>query len=1115
MVVLAVLESRDAMQGRRDLVRNEARANFRKDQAFRSWGARHGGVYVPPTEHTPPNPYLAHLPNRDVVTSTGMRLTLMNPAYMVRQMMEDYSGLYGVKGRITSAKPLRPENAPDAWERAALESFEHGTTEVDEFTTIDGEPYLRLMRPMKAEKTCLKCHGHQGYKEGDIRGGVGVSVPAAPFFTGARKEIFEHTSALAVIWLIGLGALVFGYRQVRRRVQERDRAVDALQESERKFRTVADHTRDWEGWIAPDGRLLYCSPSCERITEYTSEELSANPTLLTTMIHTDDRASASRHMPSSDERDHVSIDFRIVTRGGEIRWIAHECQPIINHDGCYLGRRFSNRDVTSRVRAEEALRESREILHAVLNSIPVRVFWKDKNLKYLGCNTQFARDAGFDKPEQLIGKDDYAMGWKEQAELYRADDRAVIETGATKLLFEEPQTTPDGELIHLLTSKVPLRDAAGEVVGVLGSYLDITDHKRAEQALQLRESYLSSIIENQPGLVWLKDRESRFLAVNKAFALASGRKDPTDLIGLTDLDIWPKELAEKYRNDDSDVMKTGTGKIIEELVHDQGQNKWFETFKTPVIGESGGVVGTTGYARDITERKLAVEAIRQSEERYLQLFSSVMEGIGVVDANEIIQYCNPAFADLFDAQSQDDLVGRCLTDLVPDDQRQTILSQTENRKKGHKTQYELEILSLKNNKRTIMASISPRFDAEGRYTGAFGAVMDITETRRLMELESRAKRLETAGRIAGQVAHDFNNMLAPIMAYPELIREQLPEGDPGIEYLNAIEESAQKIADLNQQLLTLSRRGHYNLDILSLNALVREVVRDTTPIPDSLVIETSLADDLMNIKGGAAQLHRVVMNLIVNARDALQDIGRISIRTENYYVDDTTTCYGRVPRGEYVKITITDTGCGIPDEIVQRIFDPFFTTKSTDRSRGSGLGLSVVDAVMKDHDGFIDLTTKIGSGTAFYLYFPITRSCLTQTASDEVPAGDETVLIVDDDEMQRDVSARLLTTLGYKVTACEGGTRAIELMQENSYDLLLLDMIMPDDIDGAETYRRALRIRSDQKAIIVSGFSESQRVIEAQSLGAGAFVRKPLSRKVIAIAVRRELDRTPALVHTH
>ena len=215
----------------RELAKKEARANFNKDQAFRFWATSHGGVYVPVTDHTPPNPYLSHIPDRDITTSSGKNLTLMNPAYMVRQLMEDYERLYGIKGHITSLKVLNLKNAPDEWERKALEAFERGVIEVFEFTEINGEPYLRLMRPMITERACLKCHVYQGYKEGDIRGGVGVSVPIKPYLTIERAGIKTIILTHGIIWLLGLMIIGFVAWRGKQRVLERRQAEESLRKA--------------------------------------------------------------------------------------------------------------------------------------------------------------------------------------------------------------------------------------------------------------------------------------------------------------------------------------------------------------------------------------------------------------------------------------------------------------------------------------------------------------------------------------------------------------------------------------------------------------------------------------------------------------------------------------------------------------------------------------------------------------------------------------------------------------------------------------------------------------------------------------------------------------------
>ncbi|MCK4656503.1 MAG: response regulator, partial [candidate division Zixibacteria bacterium] len=356
-------------------------------------------------------------------------------------------------------------------------------------------------------------------------------------------------------------------------------------------------------------------------------------------------------------------------------------------------------------------------------------------------------------------------------------------------------------------------------------------------------------------------------------------------------------------------------------------------------------------------------------------------------------------------------------------------------------------------------------------------------------------------------AHDFNNLLAPLIGYPDMIRDELPANHPVLEYVHDMEKSAHQIAEINQQLLTLGRRGHYNLEPVNLNEVVMAAVRELEPLPVSLSFETHLSQDLMNTMAGRAQLHRVLANLISNARDAMNDSGRIVIETENFYVDKISLAYGQIPTGEYVKLTVTDTGHGISDDIAQKIFDPFFTTKTSDKKRGSGLGLSVVDAVVKDHEGYIDMHTVEGKGTSFYLYFPITRETTDDLGPECVIGGTETVLVVDDDSVQREVSVKILKRLGYRVNAVDCGEKAIRFLSENEQDILLLDMIMPDGIDGTETYRRAVEISPTQKALILSGFAESERVQMALKIGAGAFIRKPLTRKTLADAVRKELDR--------
>lgn len=257
----------------------------------------------------------------------------------------------------------------------------------------------------------------------------------------------------------------------------------------------------------------------------------------------------------------------------------------------------------ARIESSAALQESRNLLQSIIDTAPIRVFWKDRESRYLGCNPAFALDAGLQAPTDLLGRDDFAMGWAEQAELYRTDDQLVMESGQARMNYEEPQTTPDGRTIWLRTSKVPLRNASGQVIGVLGVYDDITERKNAELALQQHDRYQRALLDNFPFAVWLKDTESRFLAVNDQFANLFGVQSTNDLVGKNDFDIAPDELAEGYRADDRAVLASGQSKNVEEEIIDgNGVCKWFETYKSPVELD-GKLLGTVGFAREITERK--------------------------------------------------------------------------------------------------------------------------------------------------------------------------------------------------------------------------------------------------------------------------------------------------------------------------------------------------------------------------------------------------------------------------------------------------------------------------------------------------------------------------------
>ncbi len=375
--------------------------------------------------------------------------------------------------------------------------------------------------------------------------------------------------------------------------------------------------------------------------------------------------------------------------------------------------------------------------------------------------------------------------------------------------------------------------------------------------------------------------------------------------------------------------------------------------------------------------------------------------------------------------------------------------------------------------------------------------------------------MEAIGTLAGGVAHDLNNVLSGILSYPELLLLDLDQDSPLRKPILTMQRSGEKAAAIVQDMLTLARRGVAVTEVINLN----DVVSDYLSSPEfeklksfhpNIRFKTNHEGDLLNILGSPVHLSKTVMNLVSNATEAIDEEGEVKISTTNQYVDKAITGYDNVKEGDYTVLRISDTGIGISSKDIEKIFEPFYTKKTMGRS-GTGLGMAVVWATVKDHKGYIDVQSVEGKGTTFTLYFPVTRKELAKDKSllsiEDYMGKGETILLVDDVEEQRVIATTILTKLGYSVTAVSSGEEAVTYMKDNSADLLALDMIMDPGIDGHDTYKRIIEIHPGQKAIITSGFSETDRVRGAQKLGAGAYIRKPYSLEKNGLAVKAELER--------
>ena len=391
---------------------------------------------------------------------------------------------------------------------------------------------------------------------------------------------------------------------------------------------------------------------------------------------------------------------------------------------------------------------------------------------------------------------------------------------------------------------------------------------------------------------------------------------------------------------------------------------------------------------------------------------------------------------------------------------------------------------------------------------------EVEERRRVESRLNRAEKMEALGTLAGGVAHDLNNVLSGLVSYPDLLLMQLSPDSDLYKPIETISQSGKRAATIVQDLLTLARRGVPANETVNLNRIVETFLHSPEyqkmcSHHSGVSIRTQLGEDLLNVKGSQVHLMKSLLNLVSNACEAMPEGGIIEVATANCYMDKPIRGYDDVKEGDYATLTVTDTGEGISPEDMHRIFEPFYSKKKMGHS-GTGLGMAVVWGTVKDHNGYIDLESAENQGTRFTLYFPATREEIAAAAVVDVSAyygRGESVLVVDDVVHQREIASAILKELGYRVHTVPGGEEAVEYLKTETADLILLDMIMEPGMDGLDTYRRILALHPGQKAIIASGFSETDRLRETLRMGAGKYLKKPYTIEKIARAMRTVLNK--------
>jgi PAS domain S-box-containing protein len=615
------------------------------------------------------------------------------------------------------------------------------------------------------------------------------------------------------------------------------------------------------------------------------------------------------------------------------------------------------------------------------------------------------------------------------------------------------------------------------------------------------------------------------MSVNPALAKIFGYDSPEDFIdSVTDLASQAYGSPEYRREFLRQIAAQGYVQNFEApYIKKDGSRGWLVMNARAVRDNQDNIVCYEGMIQDINYRKRAEEALRSSEERFRAIFEEGPFGMILSDTQGLFFKTNSFFRNMLGYTENEIDRLRFKNFTHPDDVEKGI-EHIRKMYTGEEKIYRTEKRYIRKNGETIWGALtlSSVRNADGEFLHFLGIIEDITlrkraeeERGRLQELLSRSEKMEALGKLAGGVAHDLNNILGVLVGYSELMLMEIPEKHLLRRHVTNILQSGERAAAIIQDLLTLSRRGVAVSKIVNLNKIIADYLE--TPEFESLkfrhpkvVFKTNFNNDALNIKGSPVHLGQTVMNLIANAAESITNCGEVIISTEKRYLDLPIQGYEDIREGDYLLLTITDNGMGISPKNLNRIFEPFYTKKIMGRS-GTGLGLAVVWGTLKDHNGYIDVRSEEGKGSSFNLYFPVSREVPTdiqKSPAASVYAGrGETILIVDDVKEQRELAIIMLSSLGYKVHAVSSGEEAVDYLKTNKVDLLVLDMIMDPGIDGLETYMRILEIKPRQKAVIVSGFSETDRVKKAQELGAGEYVLKPYVMEHIGLAIRRELEK--------
>lgn len=773
--------------------------------------------------------------------------------------------------------------------------------------------------------------------------------------------------------------------------------------------------------------------------------------------------------------------------------------------------------IADRIGAEEQLRLSEQKYASIFHLMPDMVgITRMADGTFLEINSSFTKIAGWELSD-LLGRTSVEMGlWTAEA---RAKAVAIVKEKGRLENFEFMLGTKSGEQRNALMFLVPIKVRGEDCLFFIAR--DISELQEARNILESERARLRNLLQTLPALIWMKDPEGVYLFCNARFERLFGNSEAS-IIGKTDYDFVAKDIADLYRENDRKAIVTGQSSVNEEWITyaDDGHRELVETIKTPLYGADGLLVGVLGVAWDITEKRRIEEELRQERTRFINLVDSVDGIVWESDAATFTFTYISKQAQRLLGYSADDWYreGFWQQHLHPDDRErvQAVAAACTARGEDHVLEYRLltkggDIKWVQDIVTVVAENGTPRW-RRGILVNTTRRKEEEKEKRNLEAQLRQAQKMEAVGRLAGGVAHDFNNKLSVILGYADLTKDGNAPPDKTRGYLNQIIRAATQSRDITRQLLAFSRQEVIAPRVLNLNTLVKSVQKGLGRfIREDIRFEVRLAEGLWPINMDPTQIDQVIMNLIVNARDAMADGGLLIVETKNISLDTAFT--EKHPEllcaGDYVQLTVSDTGCGMSPETLQHIFEPFYTTKET--GKGTGLGLATVYGIVTQNKGLVLAESTLGSGSTFRVFLPRCgedepQEMVEDRAEPGQVRSSATILLVEDEETVRRMTTDILEQIGYTTLVATTPQEAIAICakKETQIDLLLTDVIMPE-MNGRELSRQIESMRPGIRVLFMSGYAADILPTEEATNADAHFIQKPFTMQTLLNKIEEQL----------